>query len=456
MRTTVLQWIRTNSVILLNAGSLIGTTAVTSLLGFAYWWLAARQFTPHAVGLASAAVSAMMLLGSICVLGMGTLLIGELPRQRDNQRSLISTALILVGSVGGIIGTVFALFASVVSPNLRFLHKTPADMLLFAVGVSLTSLTIVLDQSLIGLLRGGLQLWRNTLFAIVKLVALFCAGFLFSHSWSMLIYATWALGNALSLLPLVCMAVVAAMKRGRHLSAYLPRWKLLRKLGASAIEHHLLNLTIQAPALTLPLLVTVLLSPTMNAWFYVSWMIASFVFVVPNALTTVLYATNSSQPEVVAPKIRLTLGLAFFICTLADVLVLLDTSKVLGLFGHVYANQATWTLRILCLGVFPLIIKNHYVAVCRIQNRIRRAMWATIPGVVVELFVAAIGAQVAGLTGLSIGWLAVITIEAIFMAYTVFRSTRYTPPPVPPLLPSSDRSEQQYSLNESYKRSMVH
>jgi O-antigen/teichoic acid export membrane protein len=358
--------------------------------------------------------------------------------------------------VGGVFGALFALLAPVISPNLRFLHKTPADVLLFAIGVSLTSLTIVLDQSLIGLLRGGLQLWRNTLFAIAKLVALFFAGLLLSHRWSLLIYATWALGNALSLLPLAHMAIVTAIKRDQPVSAYLPRWKLLRSLGPSAVEHHLLNLTLQAPALTLPLLVTILLSPTMNAWFYVSWMIAGFVFVVPNALTTVLYATNSSQPEVVAPKIRLTLTLAVFICLLADSLILLDTSQVLGLFGHIYADQATWTLRILCLGVFPLIIKNHYVAVCRIQNRVRRAMLATIPGVIVELVVAAIGAHFAGLTGLSLGWLSVISIEAVFMSYTVFRSTRYTPPPSPPLSPSRVHYEQQYRLNESYKRSMVH
>src|SRR5882724_8123845 len=119
MRTTMLQWIHTNSVMLLNAASLIGTTAVTSLLGFAYWWLAARQFAPHMVGTASAAVSAMMLLGSMGVLGMGTLLIGELPRQRSNQIALISTALMLVGTVSGGVGALFALLAPIISPNLR-------------------------------------------------------------------------------------------------------------------------------------------------------------------------------------------------------------------------------------------------------------------------------------------------------------------------------------------------
>ena len=40
----------------LNAGSLMATTAITSLFGFAYWWLAARSAPAEAVGRASAAV----------------------------------------------------------------------------------------------------------------------------------------------------------------------------------------------------------------------------------------------------------------------------------------------------------------------------------------------------------------------------------------------------------------
>src|SRR6266853_6583633 len=95
------QWVQVNSIILVNAGSLVGTTAVTAVLGFVYWWLAARQFPPETVGFASAAISAMTLLGSICVLGFGTLLIGELPRHPGKEMSLISPALILVGVVVG-------------------------------------------------------------------------------------------------------------------------------------------------------------------------------------------------------------------------------------------------------------------------------------------------------------------------------------------------------------------
>src|SRR6266516_7893752 len=111
MRIVLYRWVKTNWIMLTNAGSLVGTTAVTSILGFVYWWLAARQFPPEAVGFASAAISAMTLLGTFAMLGLGTLLLGELPQQRGREASLISAALILVGAVGGLLGLAFAVGA---------------------------------------------------------------------------------------------------------------------------------------------------------------------------------------------------------------------------------------------------------------------------------------------------------------------------------------------------------
>src|SRR5579863_5848590 len=148
---------------LVNAGSLIGTTAITSLLGFVYWWVAARRFPPEAIGIASASISAMTLLGNFCMLGLGTLLITELPRQPGREGSLISTALVVVGAIGGIVGLAFAVIAPYLIAGFSPLHASITNSITFAVGVSLFAITLVLDQALIGLLRGELQFWRNTL-----------------------------------------------------------------------------------------------------------------------------------------------------------------------------------------------------------------------------------------------------------------------------------------------------
>jgi O-antigen/teichoic acid export membrane protein len=424
------EWLKANSVMLINASSLIGTTAVTSMLGFVYWWVAARRFPPEAVGIASASLSAMTLLGSFCMLGLGTLLITELPRQPDKAASLITTALLVVGGIGGCVGIVFAIIASYTLPGFKPLGTNVLNVLLFALGVSLSSITLVLDAAFIGLLRGGLQFWRNILLAIFKLVLLYIASLVVSGAGSMVIYATWAIGNTLSL---VAIAAIIVLKQGWPGKRYLPQWRLLRKLGFAALQHHLLNVVLQSPVLILPVLVATLLSSTMNAWFYVAWMIASVVFLLPNVLTIVLHAMNSAQQSTLARKARVTMGLGLLACIVANGLLQFGASQVLGVFGKVYAEQAALTLRILLLASFPLIIKYHYISICRIHDRLAQAMWAMLPGGLIELGAAIVGAHVGGLLGLSLGWVVAIYIESLFMLPTVYKavgSTDKTPLPL--------------------------
>src|SRR5689334_10891658 len=165
-----------NRDLLINAASMIGTTMITAGLGFVYWWLAARQFSQEAVGFASALISAMSLLGTLGMVGMGTLLIGELPRQPEQRAPLISTALVVAGVVSAALGIIFALIAPWVSAEFHALAGGAGTIVLFTAGVALTGITLVLDQAMIGLLRGELQLWRNALFAIGKLAVLWLIG----------------------------------------------------------------------------------------------------------------------------------------------------------------------------------------------------------------------------------------------------------------------------------------
>ncbi len=411
------RWAKDNRVILVNAGSLIGTTAITSGLGFAYWWLAARRFSPETVGFASSIISAMSLLGNFAILGMGTLLIGELPNQRGKEFSLISTALILVGGVGACAGIIYALTVSNFLTAFQILGASIGNIMLFAVGVSITAITLVLDQALIGLLRGELQLWRNGIFAVVKLSALFAASLWLSQITGLTIYATWVIGISCSLVVLVGFSIV---KRGKLGRVYRLEWRWLRKLGPQALKHHILNLTLDAPSLLLPMLVTISLSATINAWFYVSWSLSSVANIGSAALATTLYAVSAAQPYALARKMRLTLSLALVICLLANCVLLFAPMQVLALFGHSYSEQASWSLRLLSLESFPFIIKNHYIALSRIRGQLTRTILITTVTGFLELGGATIGAHLGGLNGLSLGWLVAMSIEAVFMSPAVY------------------------------------
>jgi O-antigen/teichoic acid export membrane protein len=408
-----------NRDLLLNAASMIGTTVITAGLGFVYWWLAARQFSQEAVGFASALISAMSLLGTLGMVGMGTLLIGELPRQPEQRAPLVTTALVVAGGVSALLGIIFALIAPQVSLEFRALAGGGSTIMLFTAGVVLTAITLVLDQAMIGLLHGELQLWRNALFALGKLIMLWLIGLWAVSSGALSIYTTWTLGNAASI---VGLGLIAALV-GIRIRIGKPRRNLLQNLPGAALGHHALNLALQLPALALPVLVTTILSATLNAGFYISWLLLHLVFAVPYTLTTVLYAAGVADQAAFAHKIRLTLGLAVVLGVLSNIVLWLGADIFLGIFGRAYAEQAGWSLRLMGLGVFPLIIKDHFIAIRRVHQRIpRTAVLATI-GSALELGGAAAGASVGGLAGLSVGFVLALCVEAAWMIRTVYLAT---------------------------------
>ncbi|HLZ57934.1 MAG TPA: oligosaccharide flippase family protein [Ktedonosporobacter sp.] len=416
----LVKWIKKNITLLFNASSLIGTTLVNSGLGFVFWAIAAHRFSTEAIGIASASLNSMNLVGTFCILGMGTLLITEIPRKPSQARALTSTALLIVGCAGIVVGTVFVIVIPFIAHDLLILRESIGNAIIFVLGISLTAMVLTLDQALIGFLRGSVQLWRNIFCSIFKLALLVAVAFLIVQRTGLQIYATWALANILSLL-----ALFGAVKAGkRSFRSYLPQWRLVRMLSLPGLQHHMLNMALQAPTLILPLLVTTLLSARTNGFFYIAWQLSNFLFMVPTALTTVLHATNSAKPQSLGQKMRVTIGIAAATGILANLVIQLFPQLILSIFGKSYAQEASWCLRILALAVFPLIIKNHYISVCRIHDRISSAMVGMIPGGLLELVAAALGAHFAGLTGLSLGWLCAICVEAIFMSPAILREFR--------------------------------
>jgi O-antigen/teichoic acid export membrane protein len=417
LNTTFYKWIKTNSALLVNAASLVSTTAVTSVLGFAYWWVAARFLRAQVVGMASAAISAMSLLGMISTLGLGTLLIGELARQTGRAFSLIGGALLLVLGVGCVVGGFFVLATPQFSSELTFLSDSAGVAAFFALSVGLTAVTLVLDQALIGLLQGPLQLERNTWFALTKLIVMLLVCLLLRHKGWFALFATWTVGSIFSLVRLGIHVLHTKRNWSRE---DLPQWSVLHKLGPSALQHYALNMILQVPDMILPLLVTVIISASANAGFYIASMLANFVFVGSNALTTVLFATTSAEPEELVHRSRLTIGIALLACCAANVVLFFGARPLLLVFGHHYANDATWSLRLLGLAAFPLIIKSHYTALCRIEQRILPALLPLTLSCALEIIAAAIGAEMHGLIGLSLGWLLMLLAEAIFMFRPVY------------------------------------
>lgn len=408
--------VRAERQIFVNSGSMVATAVATSLLGAAFWLVAAREFSQYAVGVGSASVSAMTLLGFLATVGLGTLLMGELPRRRDHPRGLINAALSVSAALGAVLGLGFALLAPLVVDDLGSLNGTLVAVAVFTAGTALTAFAFVLDQALIGLLRGSLQLARNVVFAVIKLLTLLAVAALVTQAGSVWIYATWTGGIVLSLV------VLRRFYAPREGDSRRPSFGLLREMRVPAAAHHAFNVALRTPDLALPLIVVTFLSATSNASFYVAWMIAGLLFAVPLSLSTVLYAVGSGDSSRLAERFRLTLRTSLAFGFLANIVMLVAASPLLRAFGADYASEATTTLHVLALGIFPETIRTHYVTVHRIERRIPAAIPIVWGGTLLELVGGAVGAIVGGLTGVAIGWLAAVCIEALVMGGDVRRA----------------------------------
>jgi O-antigen/teichoic acid export membrane protein len=151
-------------------------------------------------------------------------------------------------------------------------------------------------------------------------------------------------------------------------------------------------------------------------------MIASVAFIVPTALSTVLFAVGAGNPSSLRKRIKFTLSLSVLIGGLASGALIIGAGFILNLFGSAYAAQAELPMRILSLGVFPLIIKVHYITIVRIYGRLNRAAFLMMVSALLEIALAATGANLGGLLGISLGWLVALCAEAVFMAPVVYRA----------------------------------
>jgi len=412
-----------NQDLLRNAGSLAATTGMTSIFGFVFTIVAARMFLPNAVGWGNAAINAMQLFGTIGMFGLGTMLIGELPKRKGDRGGLFaaSVSTSLIGSV--ILGLVFAIVIGMYfDKSLPGVGGNLGEVLLFVTGTALTGATLVFDEGTIGMLRGGVQLWRNMSLSAIKLIALPVTAVLLHDKFGVGLSLSYVIGIVGSLIPAGIMLV-----RGGSRLYHRPDWQSLRRLLPVAINHNWLNLAMATPSRIIPIVVVVAVGSDKGAVFYVAWMITALLFMVPVHLGTVLFALASASPQVVAEKLRFVLRVSLLIGLPVMAVLAIGAHFMLGLYDSpknhfIYSHLGTVPLWLLVIGYIPQMPRAQFIAVSRATNRVGQAAGLICFFASCEIASIYIGGRIGGLDGLSFAYLGVLIMEGLITAPTVLRA----------------------------------
>ncbi|HEX7172789.1 MAG TPA: lipopolysaccharide biosynthesis protein [Candidatus Limnocylindria bacterium] len=395
-------------------GLIAGRVAAMGL-GFVSWLLAARLFSPAEVGLASGLVSAMMLCVQLALLGIGSAAIAAFPRHRKAPDRLFNTGATSVVMTSGLVGVGFLALAAFALEELRVVATAGYAAAFLAMTVFGT-LNTYYDYVSIAIHRGAQILLRNTAFGLVVIIAIALVWGTSGLPGSLAIIVGWAVAGLVA-----CLLALMQLRRGAM--ALRPRAAferpIVRDLVREGIPNWMLTLTERAPALILPILVTELLSPTTNAFWYAVWMMGWVVLIVPISIGQTLFAEASQHPDAIGPAVSRAVRSSLVIGLIAAVGLALVADVALGLLGPSYASAGAFPLRILVASVIPVSVIQMYYAVCRARGALREAVLTGAGSGAVALTITMLGGVGWGLIGMAVGWLAVQGVAAGWAALRI-------------------------------------
>jgi O-antigen/teichoic acid export membrane protein len=340
-----------------DALALLLNSGVTSLIGVAYWTLAARLTPPEVVGLNAALISAMMALASLSHLGLVGALSGFLPRAGAATGALVKRAYALAAVLALVFATAFVVAAPHFSGQLRDLER-PGLAAVFVAAVLTWSLFALQDSVLTGLGRAVWIPLENIIYSGAKLVlVLALAASLGGYG----ILVSWVVPAALAVVP-VSLAVFKIFIPS-HLEAYGTEpargTHLFRRFVASDGLGMVLAQMLSA---LFPILVMEQAGAETAGRFYIPWMLAQSLDLVAinvgMSLTVQGAHTQDQLPSIFRRVLLRTLAPVGLLVAVAMVAAPL----VLTLFGAGYANASVEAFRLLLVGSLLRVVIT--LAIC--------------------------------------------------------------------------------------------
>jgi O-antigen/teichoic acid export membrane protein len=400
-----------------NAVYLVVNAAVLAVAGFFFWMVAARLYPTEAVGLSSAAISALGLLALLSTLGLEYGLIRFLPSSGQNAQALINSCFSIGALVSLALSLIFLAGLDIWSPALSPLRQSPVFFLAFVVFAVAGTLNIFVHQSFVAERRARFALARGLIFGIVRFIPLIALAtfhaFGIFTSWGIALFVAAAAGIFLFL---------PRIRKG-----YRPfptvRRGVVNEMVHFSVANYAVSIFWTMTGFILPLIVLNLLGAEQTAYFYIAWTIGNILLMVPAATSLSLFAEGSYNEERLAGDVRRSLKLILLILIVAIIIIFALGDRILLLFGAAYSESATKLLWLLALSALPASINYVYFSMKRVEMRMRSVVALTAFTAAATMGLSYVLFPRVGIAGAGIAWLASQIVVALVAGRELWKRT---------------------------------
>jgi O-antigen/teichoic acid export membrane protein len=353
----------------LNGYALVFNSGATSLIGVAYWWLAARLYSIESVGRSSATIAVLMFLSGLSGLNMESILIRFVPGTGRAGIQLIAIVYLTCSIVAALISLVFLIGVDFWAPGLDFLRASPAIMVVFIFAVITGCLFALQDGAITSLRQARWVVVKNTLFALIKLALLVLLAYLLPIYG---ILVSWV-APVIFLTPIINTLIFQRLVPAHSRSNFDPLKRItLKQIVKSGVSNYLGFMFYQAYMMIPPIIVLGQQGAEASAHFYLPWLLYTSLRLLSVNMTTSLIVEGSIERaklkeyswQTLLKTAQLLIPAAFFLFVAAPFL--------LSAFGNEYAKEGTALLRWLVISTLPHLLVSLYLSVSWLQNRFYR------------------------------------------------------------------------------------
>lgn len=383
------------------------TSVSSNGFGFIFWMLAAKLYPAEDVGIATALISSMALLVLLSRFGLDFSIIRFFP-SNDKSR-IFSTSAIITTFFAVVFGVIFIIGVDVFSPELHLLKSTQ-NAVLYLIFLAVSSGTALTGIAFIAVRKAAFQFLQSI---VVGSRILFLIPLIFLGAIG--IFGAVGISFVLALATALILLVMSGIRPG----FVIDRGFLNEAFHFSA-GNYLAGLFVAAPNMILPIMVLNVLGAEQAAYYYIAFMIAALLFMIPNAISMSLFVEGSHGEEL-KKTVKKSLFAIFSLLIPAVVILYICGGWLLGVVGADYTAGGLEVLKVMVGSSLFVGVNFVYFAIKRVQKDVKGLV--IITGLVFGLLVGLgyLFMIIFGIVGVGYAWLVGNGIGSAMVGVMVWR-----------------------------------
>lgn len=343
-------------------------TAVLSLAGFVFWFVAARLYESHVVGIASTIVSSATLIATLSYLGFDFALIRFLSKKSGFLHHYLSSALTISALLSIVFSFVYILFIPVFTSDMSVLLNGVNGLIfiLLAIGTTWNTLT---NTAFVAFRISKYIVYASLVFVVVRMGLEIT---LITLDMGLVIAQTGGFVTNI----LMCFLFLLSKK------GYVFKPKIynaaFREMTKYSLQTYVSNVVNNVSPLILPLIIVAILNPSQAAYYYIVIMVVGMLNILPQAISQSLFAEGSNDMEGFSDQFRKARKTMFITILPLIVAVLILGYPALLVFGNSYAQGGYLLLILMSIAVLPKMFNYMYATQLRVENKLVKIIHASI------------------------------------------------------------------------------